>query len=137
MSVSRWWTAAVVWSCCVGSLLAGDKSPVATWPQWRGPHQNGSIRMGGLPATVGADTLRWSTPLPGKAGSTPVVLPEQTSSWSSPKLVWVLVVFGGGYFRSDSLHMISPGRGEVGGDIASPRYRFRTFSAPSKVSLEV
>ena len=43
------------------------------WPQWRGPHQNGSIRMGGLPATVGADTLRWSTPLPGKAGSTPVV----------------------------------------------------------------
>jgi len=43
------------------------------WPQWRGPHHDGSTRMSGLPATLGPSTLRWSTPLPGKAGSTPVV----------------------------------------------------------------
>jgi hypothetical protein len=45
----------------------------ADWPQWRGPNQDGSIRMSGLPSTLSPANKRWSTPLPGKAGSTPVV----------------------------------------------------------------
>ena len=53
--------------------LSLSAASATDWPQWRGPNQNGSIRMEGLPTQVGPETLRWSTPLPGKAGSTPVV----------------------------------------------------------------
>ncbi len=53
--------------------LCLSAASTADWPQWRGPNQDGSIRMSGLPSTLGPETLRWSTPLPGKAGSTPVV----------------------------------------------------------------
>ena len=53
--------------------LCLSAASTADWPQWRGPNQDGSIRMSGLPNTLGPETLRWSTPLPGKAGSTPVV----------------------------------------------------------------
>jgi outer membrane protein assembly factor BamB len=43
------------------------------WPQWRGPNQDGSTALRGLPSTLGPEALAWSAPLPGKAGSTPVV----------------------------------------------------------------
>jgi len=43
------------------------------WPQWRGPNLDGSSTVSGLPATLDAENLAWSAPLPGKAGSTPVV----------------------------------------------------------------
>jgi outer membrane protein assembly factor BamB len=79
MSVSRWWTAAVVWGCCVGSLLAGDKSPVATWPQWRGPSRDGQIPAGSTwPDTLSGDSLKqvWKLPL-GPSYSGPIVAEDR------------------------------------------------------------
>lgn len=42
--------------------LCLSAASTADWPQWRGPNQDGSIRMSGLPNTLGPETLRWSTP---------------------------------------------------------------------------
>jgi outer membrane protein assembly factor BamB len=50
-----------------GSAAEGD------WSQWRGPRQNGSSPALSLPAKLGPENLAWSTALPGKAGSTPVL----------------------------------------------------------------
>ena len=44
------------------------------WPQWRGPLLNGSTTETNLKARLNRQTdLRWSTPLPGRSGATPVV----------------------------------------------------------------
>lgn len=43
------------------------------WPNWRGPDFNGATRSGPLPAQVSKDAATWSSALPGKAGSTPVI----------------------------------------------------------------
>ncbi len=52
------------------SILAADAQ---NWPQWRGPDFNGSSPATGLPEAFTKADARWSTPLPGHAGSTPVV----------------------------------------------------------------
>ncbi|HRI15280.1 MAG TPA: PQQ-binding-like beta-propeller repeat protein [Verrucomicrobiota bacterium] len=57
-------------------LLAGALGSAAfaeNWPQWRGPNFNGSANISGLPATFTKADAKWVTPLPGHAGSTPVV----------------------------------------------------------------
>src|SRR5437762_2778262 len=47
------------------------------WPQWRGPHFNGSSAEKGLPVTFNkSDGVRWAAPLPGPSGATPVVWGE-------------------------------------------------------------
>jgi outer membrane protein assembly factor BamB len=43
------------------------------WSQWRGPTLNGSSRARDLPALLDPSSLSWTAPLPGKAGSTPIV----------------------------------------------------------------
>ena len=44
------------------------------WGQWRGPHFNGSSPEKNLPSTWSdADGVKWSTPLPGQSGATPVI----------------------------------------------------------------
>ncbi|MSU32513.1 MAG: hypothetical protein EXS25_07630 [Pedosphaera sp.] len=43
------------------------------WSQWRGPSLNGSSRARNLPALLDPSSLSWTAPLPGKAGSTPIV----------------------------------------------------------------
>lgn len=44
------------------------------WPKWRGPNGDGVSRETGLPAEFGPDrNVAWKTPLPGPAGSTPIV----------------------------------------------------------------
>ncbi len=44
------------------------------WPQWRGPRGNGVSGETGLPARFGPkENVLWRVPLPGPAGSTPVV----------------------------------------------------------------
>ncbi len=50
--------------------LAADSQD---WSQWRGPLNNGSAQVKALPGNLAADSIAWSTPLPGKAGSTPVI----------------------------------------------------------------
>lgn len=54
----------------VAAAVAGTAQ---NWPQWRGPSFNGSAAVSGLPETFTKDDARWATPLPGHAGSTPVV----------------------------------------------------------------
>ena len=44
------------------------------WPNWRGPDNNGVARADGLPITWSeSKNVAWKLPLPGKAGSTPVL----------------------------------------------------------------
>ena len=51
-----------------GPLSAGE------WPSWRGPHGNGIADGGHYPTQWSAtENVKWKTPLPGSAGSTPVV----------------------------------------------------------------
>ena len=48
--------------------------PQAEWPRWRGPLDKGSIEVGNYPVQFAPDNVHWSTPLPGKGCSTPIVL---------------------------------------------------------------
>ncbi len=56
-------------------LLAAFIGPAlgANWPNWRGPHHNGFVESGPLPAAPTRDDILWSAPMPGRGGSTPVV----------------------------------------------------------------
>ena len=57
----------------LGSLVSGQD-----WPQWRGPHFNGSSSAVGLPDTWSrVENVRWATKLPGPAEATPVVIDDK------------------------------------------------------------
>ncbi|MEO8425579.1 MAG: PQQ-binding-like beta-propeller repeat protein [Verrucomicrobiota bacterium] len=43
------------------------------WPQWRGPHFNGSADEKDLPSTWSKETALWSVDLPGPSAATPVI----------------------------------------------------------------
>ena len=43
------------------------------WPQWRGPHFDGSARASGLATDLSVSNAAWTVPLPGKGGATPVI----------------------------------------------------------------
>jgi outer membrane protein assembly factor BamB len=43
------------------------------WPQWRGPHLNGSSDAKNLPDKLEKDSAKWQAKLPGPSGGTPVV----------------------------------------------------------------
>jgi outer membrane protein assembly factor BamB len=50
------------------AAVAGD------WPQWRGPHLDGSAAAAALPATwTLTEAVRWAVPMPGPGSSTPIV----------------------------------------------------------------
>ncbi|HEY2883535.1 MAG TPA: PQQ-binding-like beta-propeller repeat protein [Pirellulales bacterium] len=58
---------------CVAPLAAGEN-----WPQFRGPNGDGISDASDLPVKFGeAENLRWKTPMPGKAWSSPVVWGKQ------------------------------------------------------------
>ncbi len=62
-----------VWLGAVLVLLASGAS-AENWPQWRGPHFNGSSTETGLPTTFSAtENVAWTADLPGVGGATPVV----------------------------------------------------------------
>jgi outer membrane protein assembly factor BamB len=55
-------------------VLTGLTALAQNWQQWRGPDGNGIAAHGRYPVTFSATNgVLWSTPLPGKGGSTPVV----------------------------------------------------------------
>src|SRR5688572_15504049 len=56
------------------SLALAATVHAADWPQWRGPNFNGSSPEKNLPATWKRETVKWTTPLPGPSGATPVVI---------------------------------------------------------------
>ncbi len=58
-----------VWLYLVGAAWGWDN-----WPQWRGPHLNGTSDSTGLPLGWSeAENVRWKAPLPSWSGSTPIV----------------------------------------------------------------
>mgnify|MGYP002526197357 CR=1 FL=1 len=55
-------------------LVVVQVASAENWPQWRGPQNNGVSGETGLPSSWSAnENLKWRVPLPGAAGSTPVV----------------------------------------------------------------
>ena len=59
-------------------LLAGATASAGDWPQWRGPHLNGSSDERNLPVRFSrTENLAWSAPMPGTCGSTPIVVGER------------------------------------------------------------
>jgi outer membrane protein assembly factor BamB len=44
------------------------------WPQWRGPHFNGSSSDKNLPSTWTKESAAWTAPMPGPSASTPIIL---------------------------------------------------------------
>jgi outer membrane protein assembly factor BamB len=62
---------ALAWAA-VSAVQAGD------WPQWRGPHFNGSSDERDLPSRWSkTENIAWSIDLPGAAASTPIVCGER------------------------------------------------------------
>src|SRR6266542_2457643 len=58
----------------IGFLTVATLSATAgNWPQWRGPHFNGSADEKDLPSTWSKETALWSVDLPGPSAATPVV----------------------------------------------------------------
>ncbi|MCI0538083.1 MAG: PQQ-binding-like beta-propeller repeat protein, partial [Verrucomicrobiales bacterium] len=47
------------------------------WPQWRGPHFNGSSTEKGLPSKWSKEEATWSVELPGPSAATPAILGDR------------------------------------------------------------
>lgn len=59
-------------------LLAVSTAAADDWPHWRGPKRDGVSAEKNLPTSWGPETnILWKLPLPGPAGSTPVVIGER------------------------------------------------------------
>jgi len=58
-----------LFSACLTTLLL----PAADWPQWRGPHADGSSDETNLPDRCDDSTRLWTTPLPGIGAGTPAI----------------------------------------------------------------
>ena len=56
------------------TLLTASAAQAGDWPQWRGPHFNGSADEQNLPSQWSkTDNIAWSVQLPGVAAATPIV----------------------------------------------------------------
>lgn len=108
-----------------GALWAGE-----TWPQFRGPHGNGISDARGLPLVFSeTNHLRWKTPIPGKAWSSPVI-------WSNQLWVTTATVDG----RELSALCLDRATGAVQRDlklfeVEAPQYchPFNSYASPTPV----
>ena len=57
----------------IGLLAASCTAAEINWPNWRGPHNNGTMMSGNYPVTWGPEQVLWKVEVPGKGCSTPVV----------------------------------------------------------------
>jgi len=109
-------------------LLCGFAHTVSAenWPQWRGPHLNGTSRETGLPVKwTTQENIAWKLPLPELSGATPIV-------WNDR--VFLNVAEGGNLF----LWAVDRSKGTVlwkkllgGGD---HKMRKQNMSSPSPVT---
>ena len=60
----------LAWTVPALGLVAGTGED---WPQWRGPHFDGSARANGLPSELSSSNTLWTAALPGKSGATPII----------------------------------------------------------------
>ena len=51
--------------------------PEASWPRWRGPHQDGQADEAKLPVQWGPESVTWKVDLPGKGQSSPIIWDNQ------------------------------------------------------------
>lgn len=62
------------WILAVGLVFTAQLALAENWPQWRGARNDGVSQETGLPTTWSkTEGVLWRLPLPGPAGSTPVV----------------------------------------------------------------
>jgi outer membrane protein assembly factor BamB len=75
---------AVVLAMLTVSAAADD----AYWNQYRGPHEDGSTTITDLPVTFseGSPEIRWKTPVPGRAWSSPVIWDQQIWLTNAPEI---------------------------------------------------
>ncbi|MEE8524549.1 MAG: PQQ-binding-like beta-propeller repeat protein [Thermoanaerobaculia bacterium] len=78
--------------------LGASPAVAENWPHWRGPRFDGTSTETGLPTIWSGDqNVRWRLPLPGPAGSTPVVWGDRLYLTSTHK-------------DGDSLHVLAVSR---------------------------
>ncbi len=108
----------------IASLAPGWLAQAGNWPQWRGPHFNGSSDEKGLPSTWSKETVQWGANLPGPSAATPVVwgdrvfvsTPDSTSGTlqamcfdrKTGKVLWDNKVGEGMIQRDDMSNFSSP-----------------------------
>jgi outer membrane protein assembly factor BamB len=81
-------------ACALGwiLILVGADLRADNWPHWRGPDNNGVAPTKGLPISWSeSKNVAWKVPLPGKAGSTPVVWGDRIFLTSSKGNDFVLL----------------------------------------------
>src|SRR5437773_12311023 len=72
MTKPRSFTASLLLLILAGSAAADD------WPAWRGPKRDGVSAERDLPAAWGPESnVLWKAPLPGAAGSTPIIVKDR------------------------------------------------------------
>ncbi len=65
--------ASLIMACAASVTNAGE-----AWTNWRGPFQNGNVTAGKYPTQWDESTnVAWSTPLPGRSSSTPIVYKDK------------------------------------------------------------
>jgi len=101
----------------VSCALLAATAQAENWPQWRGPRHNSTSTEKNLPAEFGPDkNVAWKVPLPGPAGSTPVVWDDKiflTSVNESGELLLICIGTDGKERWSRS---IAQGNRDVRGD---------------------
>jgi len=114
----------------VASLLA-VVLPAQDWPQWRGPHFNGSAEAKGLPEKFSpSENVRWATTLPGPGACTPIVIGDRIilSAVNTEEKKLLALCLN----RSDGKILWSRDAGGKGnGEIA--RHNRSNFASPSPV----
>jgi outer membrane protein assembly factor BamB len=98
-------------------LTAVSFSFAADWPQFRGPHLNGTSDETALPDRLDPTTMLWKTPLPGPGESTPVIVGDRvylTGSEKETKALFVMCLNaadGSIHWKKNVSHYVKPPRG--------------------------
>lgn len=111
-------------SLFIATLLLGSQTVALAgdWPQWRGPHLNGTSDERGLPVRWSpVENVAWKLGLPGVSGSTPIVWGERVflsvaegdelQLWCVNRKIGAVVWkrrLGGGNFKARKHNMSSP-----------------------------
>ena len=122
---------------CLGMVVfAGVTGLIAqetNWPQFRGPRGDGTTAATALPLTWGeTNHVRWQTPIPGRAWSSPVIWGDQlwlsTATTNGHELSALCVDVATGQIRRE-LKLFT---------IAKPQYAhpFNTYASPTPVIEE-
>ena len=124
---------ALLLACSTALTLAADD---VNWPQFRGPRGDGVSTSTGLPQhwseQPGDHTLKWQTPIPGRAWSSPVIWGRQ---------VWMTTATEDG--RELSVVCVDRDTGKLLQnlklfDVAKPQFahKFNTYASPTPVIEE-